>query len=71
MSSLLKLIVLLVLTSPAVSFAVEEGADEQLIVDCRAEGEAMGFSGEDLEDYAVECVEEFHEAEMGNNVKLN
>lgn len=65
------LIPLLLFLSPFSGFAAEAGENEEVAADCRAEGEAMGMGDQDLEDYVEECVEEYHEAEMGNNIKLN
>jgi len=38
----------------------------QLIKDCEHEAVAVGFSGTDVDDYIIECVQEFEETEIVN-----
>lgn len=66
-----KLIILLLVLFPVSGLTSEAADDEQLAEDCRTEGVAMDMSGQSLEDYVVECVAEYHEAVMVNNVELN
>ena len=39
---------------------------KQLIKDCEHEAIAVGFTGTDVDDYIIECVQEFEETEIIN-----
>ena len=65
----LSILLLAAMVGTATYAAAESEQERQVRADCRAEGEAGGLSGTDLEAFIDSCVTELLEAELINVVK--
>ena len=65
----LSILLLAAMVGTATYAAAESEQERQVRADCRAEGEAGGLSGTDLEAFIDSCVSELLEAELINVVK--
>ncbi len=59
----------LLLSAPSL-LADDETNMRQLIRDCRTEGRAADLRGDELSRYVEECVKDFIETEITNNVTI-
>jgi hypothetical protein len=69
MPRFLAILLLAAMVGSATYAAAEADNERQIRADCRAEGEAGGLSGSDLEAFIDSCVTELLEAELINVVK--
>ena len=65
----LSILLLAAMVGTATYAAAESEQERQVRADCRAEGEAGGLSGTDLEAFIDSCVTELLEAELINVVE--
>ena len=68
MTRFLSILLLAAMVGTATYAAAEAEQERQIRADCRAEGEAGGLAGTDLEDFIDSCVSELLEVELINVV---